>query len=56
MQIRRDIAYAPRARALGHELARLEGDCVGCKNCTGICTALLEALTLPDFVLKEREA
>ena len=56
MQIRRDIAHAPRARALGRQIATLQGGCVGCENCAGLCTALLEALTLPDLVLKEREA
>lgn len=56
MQIRRDIAHAPRARALGQKIANLRGGCVGCQSCSGLCTALLEALTLPDLVLKEKEA
>ena len=56
MQIRRDIAHAPRARALGRTVAGLRGGCVGCEGCAGLCTALLEALTLPDLVLKEKQA
>ncbi len=56
MQIRRDIAHAPRARALSRQLANLQGGCVGCDGCTGLCTALLEALTLPDLILKEKAA
>ena len=56
MQIRRDIAHAPRTRALGRTVASLQDGCVGCASCSGLCTALLEALTLPDLVLKGREA
>ncbi len=56
MHIRRDIAHAPRARALGRTVAGLQGGCVDCPGCAGLCTALLEALTLPDLVLKEKPA
>jgi formate hydrogenlyase subunit 6/NADH:ubiquinone oxidoreductase subunit I len=56
MQIRRDIAHAPRVRALGRTVAGLQGGCVGCQGCAGLCTALLEDLTLPDLVLKEKQA
>ena len=56
MQIDRDIAHAPRSRALGHKVARLQGGCVGCRDCSGLCAALLEVLTLPDLVLKEKSA
>ena len=52
MQIHRDIAHAPRARALGNRVAALQGGCVGCTSCDGLCRALLEALTLPETVLK----
>ena len=56
MQTRRDIAHAPRARALSHQIATLQGGCVGCPGCDGLCSALIEALTLPDHVLKEKQA
>lgn len=56
MQIRRDIAHAPRTQALGDKVSKLRGGCVGCRDCSGLCAALLEALTLPDLVLKEKQA
>lgn len=56
MQIHRDIAHAPRTRALGHTVASLRGGCIGCRDCAGLCSALLEALTLPDLVLKDDKA
>jgi len=56
MQIDRDIAHAPRSRALGHRIASLRGGCIGCKDCTELCAALMEALTLPETVLWEKQA
>jgi len=56
MKIERTVAHAPRARALTGRIASLRGGCVGCKDCTGLCTALIETLTLPGMILKEKEA
>ena len=56
MTIERTIAHAPRSRALSSHIAGLRGGCVGCKDCTGLCTALIETLTLPGMILKEKEA
>jgi len=56
MEIERNIAHAPRTRALAGNVAGLRGGCVGCKECSGLCEALIEALTLPDMILKEKSA
>lgn len=56
MDIERNIAYAPRTRALAGDIAGLRGGCVGCKDCSGLCDALMEALYLPGVVLREKEA
>ncbi|SMH51604.1 hypothetical protein [Maritimibacter sp. HL-12] len=56
MEIERNIAHAPRSRAVAGSIAGLRGGCVGCKECTGVCQALIEALTLPDTILKEKSA
>ncbi|GKY88040.1 hypothetical protein [Sinisalibacter aestuarii] len=56
MQVKREIGHAPRSHALAGEVSALSGGCVGCKSCTGLCTALIEALYLPGIVLKEKEA
>ena len=50
MRIERLAGHAPKTRELSADVARLNL-CVGCKNCKGLCGALLEALTLPDIVL-----
>jgi len=36
---------------LALQVSNLQGPCVGCQNCTGLCTALIDALTLPDVIL-----
>ena len=56
MERDRQIAHAPRSRALAGQIAGLRGGCVGCTECAGLCTALIEALTLPGMILKEKQA
>ena len=51
MQTDRLIGHAPRTKALGQELVSVQGPCIGCKECSGLCTALVEALSVPDIVL-----
>jgi len=53
MKTERLAAYAPRTRAVAETLAELHGPCLGCKGCQGLCTALVEAMTLPDAVLSK---
>lgn len=38
---------------LARELAALNGPCVGCADCKGLCAPLIDALTLPDLVLSK---
>ena len=52
MKTDRMIGHAPRTRALGEDIVALGGPCIGCKGCTGLCAALIEALSVPDAVLK----
>lgn len=57
MKIERKAAFAPRTSALALDLASLQAPCVGCDGCTGLCDALIDALTLPDLLLgKGRKA
>jgi hypothetical protein len=47
----RKTGYAPKTRALADDIARLQGPCVGCEGCEGLCMALIEAMVLPDLIL-----
>lgn len=51
MTIERELAFAPKTKALAQKIAALREPCVGCKHCTGLCEALIEALTLPEVLL-----
>ncbi|MBP0484114.1 hypothetical protein [Sagittula salina] len=51
MDTKRVVGHAPRTRAVAEELIGIEGPCIGCKGCTGLCAALIEALSVPDVVL-----
>ena len=56
MQIDRKIAHAPRSRALASDMATMPSACVGCDGCQGICQSLIDAMLLPDLLLRERAA
>ncbi len=51
MQSDRKIGHAPRTQALGRELTTIQGPCIGCKGCQGICATLIEAMSVPDIIL-----
>ncbi len=53
MMIDRKTAHAPKSASLVTKVAGLQGPCVGCKDCTGLCPALIEALVLPDIILRK---
>lgn len=55
MIINRDTGSARNTAQLAQELAGLHGPCVGCKDCQGLCAALIEALVLPDVILSRGE-
>ena len=54
MQISRSKAAASKVRALATEVSGLQGPCVGCSNCVGLCEALIDALVLPDLILSRK--
>jgi len=51
MMIARKAGYAPHTVALGREILDLP-QYVGCLECDGLCQELMEALTLPDIVVR----
>ncbi|WGW02381.1 hypothetical protein [Tropicibacter oceani] len=51
MQSDRLIGHAPRTAAMGQQLTTIQGPCIGCKGCQGLCQALIEAMSVPDVVL-----
>ena len=51
MKISRHRVTTPRIDHLALQVSSLQGPCVGCQNCTGLCAALIDALTLPDIIL-----
>ena len=54
MPIDRSKPATPRVSTLAIELSDLHGPCVGCCDCMGLCTALIDALVIPDLVLSKR--
>lgn len=52
MEIDRLVGQAPRAERLAQQLAAMQGPCVGCSGCRGLCSALIEAVSLPDVILR----
>lgn len=51
MDIERRQAETPRLDALSADLAALQGPCVGCTECKGLCAELIDAMVLPNIVL-----
>jgi len=54
LTIHRSKAPAHYSRELAKQLNALYGPCIECKDCHGLCPSLIEALTLPDAVLKKK--
>lgn len=53
MDISRSQAETPNLDRLSVQINGLRTPCVGCSDCTGVCRALMDALTVPDAVLKK---
>ena len=53
MKTERLAAYAPRTRAVAEQVLDVQGPCLGCPGCKGLCIALVEAMTLPDAILSK---
>jgi hypothetical protein len=43
-----------RSEALAAELADMAGPCLGCENCRGLCAELIEAIVLPNVILRRQ--
>jgi formate hydrogenlyase subunit 6/NADH:ubiquinone oxidoreductase subunit I len=50
MTIDRKTGHAPRVSALSQDLISV-GPCIGCKDCRGLCPALMEMIALPEAIL-----
>lgn len=53
MKIDRRKSDGRHVQALAGELSTLQGPCVGCADCVGLCPALIDALILPDLILSK---
>ncbi len=56
MKVDRKTAFAPRTQALATEITALQEPCVGCTECVGFCRELIEAMTVPDAILRRDRA
>lgn len=56
MKVERTASNDVHTSSVMTQIAQLHGPCMGCTECTGICAALLDALTVPDLVLTQRRA
>lgn len=53
MKIDRGRPGAANSEKLAEVLNTLYGPCIECSECHGLCPSLIEALMLPDAVLKK---
>ncbi len=56
MAIQRSVGFAPRVQKLANDIQLIQGSCIGCTDCRGLCEALLEAMTLPELLLARTKA
>ncbi|NVK97904.1 hypothetical protein KQ247_07630 [Ruegeria pomeroyi] len=54
MQIDRSKPETPHLHALSGQISTLQGPCVGCSDCVGLCKALIDTLVVPDLVLTRK--
>ncbi|MFK7751044.1 MAG: hypothetical protein AB8B51_00700 [Sedimentitalea sp.] len=54
MNIQRSNPSTGHVNALAQEMADLNGPCVGCEGCNGVCQALIDALMLPNVILSRK--
>lgn len=53
MTVSRGHIETPRIDDLTSNLFALQGPCIGCSGCSGVCDALIDALIVPDLVLSK---
>ncbi|WP_137701505.1 hypothetical protein [Marimonas lutisalis] len=54
MNITRSRGETRHSKAIADRVARLGVPCVGCTNCRGLCKELIEAMIVPEVVLKSK--
>lgn len=54
MTISRSQPTTLHSTALAQEMSKLQGPCIGCRDCLGLCRALIDALVVPDVVLSRK--
>lgn len=54
--VTRKRADSHRTEAVAQRIAALDTLCVGCSDCRGLCKELIEAVYLPEVVLKREQA
>ncbi|QEW18082.1 hypothetical protein LA6_000239 [Marinibacterium anthonyi] len=52
MNIDRTRPPTARLKELSRKLDEIYGPCLACEDCTGICAALIDALMLPDVIVR----
>ena len=56
MPITRSTPPTKHSTTISREISGMNGPCIGCSNCRGLCAELIEAITLPETILsKTRE-
>jgi len=53
MKISHNQASTPHTDHLSLQIDSLQNPCIGCNDCTGLCNALIDMLTLPDIILNK---
>ncbi|MBR9652437.1 hypothetical protein [Thalassovita aquimarina] len=56
MEAQRLSGYAPRTAEIGQQLIKMDGPCIGCTGCQGLCRVLIDMMTVPDALLKRESA
>lgn len=51
MQMELECGAAKRTTQLARDVASLDGPCIGCTECVGLCQALIEVMTMPEVIL-----
>lgn len=55
MKIERSKPSSRNTEVLHQRLNQLYGPCIHCQECHGMCPSLIEALVLPDLIVKKED-
>lgn len=56
MIVSRTTAATPICETVRADISQISGPCVGCKDCLGLCAALIDVLFLPDLILTKGDS